>query len=250
MNKDYSHIVFILDRSGSMASQANDAIGGFNTFIRSQKELAGECTLSLILFDNKYEQMYDFTPINMVAELSHKTFIPRGGTALLDAVGRAINDTGAKLAAMAETKRPGRVLVAVLTDGEENESREFSAQRIKDMIEHQQTKYAWQITFLSSDIKAYEQALSYGFATGNSRSTSSIGAAMTGYTLSTNRSRSASHDVYVASAACAFDEAGIDVILNSGITPLAPVATTASSDLTANIVSPSPKNTSGSSKTP
>lgn len=248
MNKDYTHICFILDRSGSMYSQAADAIGGFNTFIQSQKALPGKATMSLILFDNLFEQPYDFTPINMVPELTHETFIPRGGTALLDAVGRAITQTGIKLAAMPESERPGRVLVAVLTDGEENQSHEFSATRIKEMIDHQQTKYAWQITFLSSDIKAAEQALSYGFATGNTRSAGSIKSAMLGYTLNAERSRSISHESYLATNACAFDEAGVDDVLDSNPAPVATVAGASTS--TVNVVNPSPKIVTRSYKTP
>lgn len=217
MNKDYSHIVFILDRSGSMASQADDAIGGFNTFIASQKALPSKATFSLILFDDKYEQPYDFTPIAMVKELDHKTFVPRGGTALLDAVGRAIGETGEKLAGMPEVDRPGRVMVAVLTDGEENQSRRFSASEVKSMIEHQQKKYAWQITFLSSDIRASEQALSYGFSVGNTRSARDIGSAMDGYILNTSRSRSVSHENYVATSGAAFDAAEIDDVLKGSV---------------------------------
>lgn len=214
MDVNYSHIVFILDRSGSMASQMEDAVGGFNAFIKHQKQLPGKCTFSLILFDNQYKQLYDFAPIDTVADLNDQTYYPRGNTALLDAIGRAMTETGIRLAAMPESTRPGRVQIAVLTDGEENSSKEFSGKRIKDMIEHQQTKYSWQITYLSSDINASEQALSYGFSVGNTRSATSIASAMKGYNLSLERSRSISHDTYVASAACALAAANIDDVLN------------------------------------
>jgi hypothetical protein len=228
MNTDYTHICFILDRSGSMASQADDAIGGFNTLIESQQKLTGKCTFSLILFDDRYEQPYDFTPIQMVAKLTNDTFVPRGGTALLDAVGRAMNETGVALAALPENERPSKVMIAVLTDGQENQSRKFSASQIKDMIEHQSTKYAWQITFLSSDIQAYEQALSYGFSLGNTRSANSIGSAMKGFVLNAERTRGMSREVYTASASCAFDETGVDEVLDKDA-PSGPVPSTNSS---------------------
>jgi uncharacterized protein YegL len=249
MDKDYSHIVFIMDRSGSMRSQANDAIGGFNAFIESQKALPGKATFSLVLFDDRYEEPYSFVPIETVAELTHRTFVPRGGTALLDAVGRAINETGVRLAAMPEHERPDRVMVAVLTDGEENQSREFSPQRIKDMIEYQQTKYSWQITFLSSDIHAYEQSLSYGFSTGNTRPAASIGAAMKGYTLSAERSRSVSHADFAAVAVCAFGGEDIQEAL-SNPTGQPVITKVQTSPAPSNNSTPDTNVSTGSTKTP
>jgi Mg-chelatase subunit ChlD len=239
MDVNYSHIVFILDRSGSMALQMEDAVGGFNAFIKHQKQLPGKCTFSLILFDNQYEQLYDFAPIDTVADLNDQTYYPRGSTALLDAIGRAMTETGIRLAAMPESTRPGRVQIAVLTDGEENSSKEFSGKRIKDMIEHQQTKYSWQITYLSSDINASEQALSYGFSVGNTRSATSIASAMRGYDLSIERSRGISHDVYITSVACALEAANIDNVLNDSVT-----------ESTTNIVDSNANTTMESEKTP
>ena len=222
MNDDYSHIVFIMDRSGSMWAQAADAIGGFNSFVNSQKALPGKATMSLILFDHEYLKPYDFLPIEKVEELTPATFVPRGSTALRDAVGRAINETGAHLASLPENERPGRVLVSIITDGRENASSEFSAQEIKDMIEHQQTKYSWQITFLSSDISASEQALSYGFSPGNTRSAKSIASALNGYTLSARNSRTSTREAYLSSSVNAFDMPDVNDALQNLAANVAP----------------------------
>ncbi|MBC8139134.1 MAG: VWA domain-containing protein, partial [Fibrella sp.] len=115
MKTDYTHITLVLDRSGSMESMRGDAIGGFNTFLKDQQAAPGAATLTLVQFDDRYEKPYEFAPIASVAPLSERTFVPRGSTALLDAVGQAIEETGGRLASLPEHERPAKVLFVTLT---------------------------------------------------------------------------------------------------------------------------------------
>jgi hypothetical protein len=162
MNNDLTEIVMVVDRSGSMTPLREDAIGGFNTFLADQQALPGEANLTLVLFNTAYQMIHNGVAIKDVAPLTHSTYVPSGSTALLDALGKAINQTGARLAAMDEASRPGKVILVVLTDGEENSSREFTKAQITEMIQHQQDKYAWQVIFLSSDLNAVQEAKTLG----------------------------------------------------------------------------------------
>lgn len=114
-------VTVILDRSGSMESIATDVIGSFNVFLATQQRLPGECRLSLVQFDDEYEVVYAGVPIGEAPRMTDRTFVPRGMTALLDAIGRTIDATGRRLAALPEAERPGTVLVAIITDGLERE---------------------------------------------------------------------------------------------------------------------------------
>lgn len=164
MKKDLTEIVCVIDRSGSMESVRSDAIGGFNSFIKAQKELPGMASVTLILFDDKYEVPYRDININSVELLDDKTFVPRGSTALLDAIGRAITETGAALDKKDEADRPEKVIICILTDGQENASREFSKSKIKEMIDHQKSKYNWEFCYLSADANGFADATSYGIS--------------------------------------------------------------------------------------
>jgi hypothetical protein len=159
MRSDLTDITVILDRSGSMEACRSDAEGGLNHFIEEQKKAPGEALFTLIQFDNQYEFVHKGIPIQTVP---HFTLHPRGCTALLDAIGRAINETGTRLAAMPEDQRPGLVVLAILTDGMENASREFTQVKIKEMIEHQQHVYKWQFTYLGANQDAFQVAANYG----------------------------------------------------------------------------------------
>lgn len=152
---DRTEICVILDRSGSMESIREDVIGGFNSFIDAQKKLAGRCSVSLIQFDNQYEEIYLNKHIRTVPNLNTNTFVPRGSTALLDAVGRAINNLGAKLSSLPLSERPTKVIVAIITDGMENASHEFNLSKISEMIKHQTEKYNWQFTYLGANVDAF-----------------------------------------------------------------------------------------------
>ena len=142
MKKDYTHISLVLDRSGSMDSVKADTIGSFNTFLKEQKENPKECTFTLVQFDNEYEIIHDFVSLKKSKNLTEKTFVPRGMTALYDAIGRTINSVGQKLADMSEEDRPERVIFVVLTDGEENSSKEFHRDQINEIIRFHDLKEA------------------------------------------------------------------------------------------------------------
>lgn len=166
-------IAVILDRSGSMGSCVNDTIGGFNTFLQKQKEQldgAITATMSLIQFDNQYEPNYLDMRLRDVPLLTHETYQPRGGTALHDAIGRTITELGAKFARLPEHERPGKVVVLIITDGEENASREYDRERIRTMIEHQRSVYAWQFLFVGANQDGVLTGNSLGIAKGMSAS--------------------------------------------------------------------------------
>lgn len=161
-NPNYTHIVLVLDRSGSMSSVKDDAVGGFNQFLEEQKSFPGKATMTLAQFDHEYDIVYDFVPIQHVASLTDKTFQPRGMTRLLDAVGMTIKGVGTNLADLPENKRPSKVVFAILTDGHENDSKEYTRAKVFEMIKHQEKKYNWQFAYLSSDLNAVLDAQAYG----------------------------------------------------------------------------------------
>ena len=155
---DYTHITLVVDRSGSMRNIAFEASGSINSYIKEQAGLPGKCSLTLIQFDDTIETVFD----GLASEATPYTLEPRGMTALSDAIGRSINETGRRLASLPEADRPSKVLFVVMTDGGENASREFSVAQAKSLIENQETKFSWQFVFLSSDPNARQQARGYG----------------------------------------------------------------------------------------
>lgn len=175
MNQNLTDIHVIVDRSGSMGTIKSDMDGAFNTFRDDQAKQPGECRLSLYTFDDRYDVVYTDRP---VAEAPDLDLQPRNMTALLDAIGKTINDVGARYSAMDESARPGKVLVVVITDGHENASREFSAAQVKDMITHQQDVYGWTFTFLGANIDAATTATAYGIPVGNALQYAATGASV------------------------------------------------------------------------
>jgi uncharacterized protein YegL len=164
MKTDLTDITIVLDRSGSMMSVADDTRGGFDTFIEDQKRHPGGANVTLVQFDTEYEFVHRCVPIGSVPKLE---FVPRGSTALLDAIGRAITETGERLKATAEADRPAKVLFVILTDGQENSSREFKKARIAEMIKHQTEIYKWQFVFLAANQDAIAEAGGLGILAGN-----------------------------------------------------------------------------------
>ncbi len=164
MKKNYTHIAVLLDRSGSMDSIRDDIVGGFNSFLGEQTRGEGEATLTLVQFDSQdpYEVVHNCQPIGLVPRLTRETFVPRGGTPLLDAVGRLINDQEAVLARLKKASRPEHVVVAIITDGQENASREFNRQQVAAMIKAREEKSGWKFVFLSADLAAVSDALADG----------------------------------------------------------------------------------------
>lgn len=162
MNMNKTAFLAILDRSGSMHLMWREAIGGFNTFLSEQQIVPGEATVTIVLFDDQYEILCLDTPIKDVTPLDNTTFIPRGSTALYDAVGRGINELGTALSKQSEADRPGKVIVAILTDGHENSSKEFGRRQIFDMIKTQRETYNWSFLFLGAEESALEVGVGLG----------------------------------------------------------------------------------------
>ncbi len=162
MKKGLSEIICIIDASGSMKLIENDAIGGFNSFLEEQKKLPGEATLTLIQFNTDYDVIHENKPLSEVNPIQDKDYIPMGSTALLDAVGKAIDSTGSRLAKTPEENRPEKVIVAILTDGEENASTSYDLSKINDMIRHQKEKYSWEFIFLGANQDSFSEAAKLG----------------------------------------------------------------------------------------
>lgn len=164
MKKDYTHIAVILDRTGSMESIRDDTIGGFNAFLNAQKAEPGLATLTLVQFDSQdpYEIVHRFKLLSEIPELSRATFVPRATTPLLDAMGRGINDLEKSLGDLSESERPSRVVMVIITDGQENASREFRKDQIGKMIREKQEESGWQFVFLSADLDSIGDALQHG----------------------------------------------------------------------------------------
>jgi hypothetical protein len=149
---DLTHITFVLDRSGSMDAVRDDAIGGFNAFVEQQRAAPGRATLTLVEFDHEYSTIYRAQAIADVPRLDRDHYIPRGETALYDAVGRGVAETAEHIAALPEADRPMRVVVAILTDGQENASKEYSYERVRAVLAERSTAAGWHVLFLASDL--------------------------------------------------------------------------------------------------
>lgn len=160
-NPDFTVIQAIIDRSGSMHSIRTDAEGGFDAFIADQRQLPGQCRVSLAQFDDRYEVVYRDLPI---AEVPGLQIVPRGSTAMLDAIGRTVNDLGDRLAKMPEAERPGTVVVGIVTDGYENSSHEFTYPMVHDLITTQEQVYGWTFLYLGADQDAIAQGAKMGIS--------------------------------------------------------------------------------------
>ncbi len=156
--KNLVEIVCVIDRSGSMADIRSDAVGGFNTFLETQKKLPGEAKMTLVLFNHNYEVLYSRADLQVVNPFTRETYVSDGTTALLDAVGRTIDDVGKILANTPEDERPENVIFAILTDGLENASKDYTRPMIYEMIGQQRAKYAWEFLFLAANQDAFEEA--------------------------------------------------------------------------------------------
>lgn len=163
MNNNLVEVGFVIDASGSMSHLRSDTIEGFNSVIESQKNQNGETRISAVVFNSNVKKVYDNAPADTIVPLSKDTYQTWGCTALYDAMGTLINSIGERLANTPEEERPGKVLVVVITDGEENASHEYTFADIKEKVEHQQTVYSWEFIFLGADMNAMHQAQSMGF---------------------------------------------------------------------------------------
>ena len=162
MRKNLTEIVFILDRSGSMAGLEGDTIGGFNSMIEKQKQESGDALVSTVLFDNETEVIHDRVDIQKIKAMTGHEYYVRGCTALLDAVGGAIHHIGNVHKYARAEDRPEKTLFVITTDGMENASRKYSYDRLKAMIERQKEKYGWEFLFLGANIDAAKEAARFG----------------------------------------------------------------------------------------
>lgn len=164
METNYAALALVVDRSGSMHSIASDVVGSVKQFIGSQKQNSGRASLTVVQFDHSYEVIHDFVDIKVVDEETFaKNYNPRGSTALLDAIGRTTIALKQKIDAMVPTERPTKIVVAVITDGLENASKEFNIAQIKDMIQKHEA-LGWDFMFMGATLDTVEIAKNYGFS--------------------------------------------------------------------------------------
>jgi len=161
-----TQIICILDRSGSMGTIIDDAIGGFNEFIEDQKKLEDEATMTVALFDDQYDLLYDNIPIKEVEKFTKDTWSPRGTTALHDAIGKTINSVRENHRKLKDEK-PDKVLVCIVTDGKENASMEYSNDQIKKLIKECEKEYGWSFVYLAANQDAFNTGISFGISGGN-----------------------------------------------------------------------------------
>lgn len=211
MNADRTEILVLLDESGSMEQIRDDMIGGYNAFLQDQQNAPGDARLSLIKFSamdwgarglrDYYRPVFLSMPIGAVQPLGKAGFIPRGNTPLLDAIVKSIDGLGAMLANEPEAQRPAKVVFVIITDGLENASRYQTPQMVRQSIEHQQRKYAWQFVYLGANQDAITVAQEIGISreTTMDWTASSAGAAGTYSAVGAfvNRSRGAVGQSYV-----------------------------------------------------
>lgn len=158
-DKNYTHVVVLVDRSGSMDLMKDDAQGSINTFMKEQAGGAGKITVSLYDFNNTSRKV--FGPVDVREAPTYK-LIPNGGTALRDAMSNAIDETGSFLRDLPAKKRPGKLVFVTITDGQELHSRYTSVTQLKEKVKHQTNTYNWEFLFLGANIDAFEAGSSYG----------------------------------------------------------------------------------------
>lgn len=161
MHKGLTELVFILDRSGSMEGLEGDTIGGFNSMIKKQKQLNGDCVVSTMLFDNQVQILHDRIDIRKIPEMTTKDYYVQGCTALWDAMGSAIHHIRNVHKYIRKEDVPERTMFVVTTDGMENASRTYFADQVKSMVK-QQKKQGWEFLFLGANIDAISTARNLG----------------------------------------------------------------------------------------
>lgn len=159
-----TEMIFILDRSGSMTGLEDDTIGGFNSMIADQKKQPGEAFVSTVLFDHEINVIHDRVKLADIPEMTHKEYFTRGSTALLDAIGRAIDHTIRVHRHMNPKEVPENVVFVIITDGQENSSHEYSGHKVKKMVEHEKTQYGWDFVFIGANMDAIAEAGRIGIA--------------------------------------------------------------------------------------
>ncbi|MCF6464883.1 vWA domain-containing protein [Clostridium sp. Cult2] len=162
MNKNITELVFILDKSGSMSGLEDDTIGGYNAMLRKQQNEPGEAIVTTVLFDDEYELLHDRINIKAIQPISEKEYFIGGYTALLDAIGKTIHKIHNAQKHMKEDYKADKVMFVITTDGMENASREYTYEKIREMIERQKKEYNWEFIFLGANIDAISTAQKVG----------------------------------------------------------------------------------------
>ncbi len=202
----FTEIVMVLDRSGSMGWIKESTIEGVNDFIKEQKKLEGKCNFTLRQFDTEHTKTFDNKSMDEVGYLDNRTFQPRGATALYDAICLAINETGDRLANLDKANRPDNVMFVIMTDGQENSSREFTKQDVNDKITHQTEKYEWDFIFLAANQDAIATGASFGIDKGKSMTFSASASGMGNSMASVNLYYSSVRSGDVGASAANFSE--------------------------------------------
>lgn len=180
-DSQYTHLSLILDRSGSMSNIAKDMNGGIHELLKEQAALPGEILVDVTTFDTTVDQVVsDELPGHVPADLIK----PRGGTALLDAIGETVTKLGEKLAAKPEDKRPGKVVVVIVTDGQENSSVDWKSPAIKELVEKQTNEFAWEFLFLGANIDSFDVGGGLGYAATRTMNYAPTAAGVNGMTRS------------------------------------------------------------------
>ena len=164
MKKDYTHIALLIDRSGSMYTIKKDMEGGIEAFIETQKQEEGTCTITAAQFNDTYKILFERKPIE---EVENIIIIPNGSTALIDSMSRLINEVGNDIDSLEEDEKPEKVLFITITDGEENSSREFTNEQLKELIKEQEDKYSWNFTYIGANQDAFANSSRFGGKMGN-----------------------------------------------------------------------------------
>ena len=162
MKNNITELVFILDRSGSMAPLVEDTVGGFNSMIEKQRKQDGECYVSTVLFANRSEVLHDRVRLSEIKPMTDKDYTAYGATALIDALGDAIHHIGNVHKYARAEDVPARTVFIITTDGMENASHKYTSERVKMMIERRKEKYGWEFLFIGANIDAVETAARYG----------------------------------------------------------------------------------------
>lgn len=157
-----TEMVFIIDKSGSMAGMEEDTVGGFNAMIEKQKKLDGKCYVSTVLFSNRSSVLHDRIDIQKIEPLTEREYCVGGGTALLDAIGGAIHHIGNVHKYARNEDVPEHTIFVITTDGMENASCEYDSERVKQMIRRQEERYGWEFLFVAANIDAVETARNIG----------------------------------------------------------------------------------------
>jgi len=176
MKKGLTEITVVMDKSGSMEHLTKDTIGGFNSFIEGQKKIPGDATLSLFLFGTEIYPLYENKDIKTINPITSEEYVADDySTALCDAIGKTIDSVGARLSATNENDRPEKVLIVILTDGFENDSKKYNQSKIKEMVENQRKTYSWEFIFLGANMDAFTVGGSYGIQNNINYSSTNIG---------------------------------------------------------------------------